>query len=311
MVLVTGGTGFLGKAVLAQLYKKGLPCASVSLSTGVDLLDARQTEDAFKKIKPNAVIHCAAQAGGIQFGVQYPADAFVQNMQMTLNVIEASRKHGVEKFIHPVSNCVYPAQSTIFRESELWDGPLHYSVDGYGVARKALVTALQSYKRQYGLNSLNLVLPNMYGPGDHLDEERSHALGGLLLKILHAHRNGLPQVTVWGTGAPIREWLYIDDGAQALVRGLEVETQDDLFNVGSGEYLTIGEIAQLLAQEIGYTGEFYFDTSKPDGAKHKQMDYTQFRKHFGWQAKVPLREGIRRTIMSLRPQSHEVGASLI
>ncbi len=310
MVLVTGGTGFLGTAVMRELHKRDRACKSISLSQGVDLLDNRATQEMFAQYRPTEVVHCAAQAGGIQFGVMYPADAFMQNMQMTMNVIEACRKFNVKKLIHPVSNCVYPAQSTIFRESEIWDGPLHVSVDGYGMARKALITALQAYRRQHGLKSLNLVLPNMYGPGDHLDEQRSHALGGLLLKILHAQKNNLPQVTVWGTGTPIREWLYIDDGARALVRGLEVDTNDDLYNVGSGEYLTIGEIANLLAQEIGYRGEFVYDVSKPDGAQHKQMEYSRFKVEYQWDAKVPLREGIRRTILSLQPHAREVNASL-
>lgn len=302
MILVTGGTGFLGSTVLRRLQTRGEKAIGVSLSTGTDLSDLQNVRAAFQKIKPQYVIHCASLAGGIQFGAKYPADAFSKNMIMTLNVLEVCREFGIQKFIHPVSNCVYPAESTIFRESEIWDGPLHPSIEGYGAARKALITATQGYRRQYGLESLNLVLPNMYGPGDHLEEDKSHALGGLLLKILHAKKMKLPKVTVWGTGAPIREWLFIEDGADALIRGLDISSQSDLYNVGSGEYLSIKEIAEILAQEIGYSGEFYYDLTKPDGAKHKQMEFSKFQKEFSWTAKVTLREGIKRTILSLEPQ---------
>lgn len=299
MILVTGGSGFLGSTVIRRLRSLDRPVRSASLSDGIDLTQPKHVRALFEKHRPESVIHCASHAGGIQFGMKYPADSFVKNMQMTINVLDACREFNVAKLIHPVSNCVYPAESTIFRESEIWNGPLHFSVEGYGVARKALITATQAYRRQFGLDSLNLVLPNMYGPGDHLEEEKSHALGGLMLKILHAKRNNLSQVAVWGSGAPIREWLYVEDGADALIRGLDISSKDDLYNVGSGEYLSIREIATILAEEIGYTGNFFYDLSKPDGAKHKQMDYSRFREQFSWDAKVSLREGIRRTILSL------------
>lgn len=309
MILVTGGTGFLGSTLVQRLKNQGQKVVGTSLTLGADLRDMAQVRELFQKVRPTKVVHCASMAGGIQFGIQFPADAFVHNMHMTLNILEACREFGVEKFIHPVSNCVYPAESTVFRESEIWDGPLHSSVDGYGVARKALVTATQAYRRQHGLISLNIVLPNMYGPGDHLEENKSHALGGLLRKILYAQQNDLPQVTVWGTGAPVREWLYIEDGADALIRALEVDAESDLYNVGSGEYLSIREIADILAEEIGFHGSFYYDLSKPDGAKHKQMEFSRFQKEFGWSAKVTLREGIKRTIISLEP-INEVQVSL-
>lgn len=299
MILVTGGTGFLGSTVVRRLKSSGRAVESCSLSTGVDLTHPPDVRSVFSKYRPESVIHCASHAGGIQFGIKYPADSFVKNMQMTINVLDACREFNVAKFIHPVSNCVYPAESTVFRESEIWNGPLHFSVEGYGVARKALITATQTYRRQFGLDSLNLVLPNMYGPGDHLEEDKSHALGGLMLKILNAKNKNLPEVTVWGSGQPIREWLYIEDGADALIRGLDVQSKDDLYNVGSGEYLSIKEIADILAEEIGYTGTFFYDRSKPDGAKHKQMDFSRFHAEFAWSAKVSLREGIRRTILNV------------
>jgi GDP-L-fucose synthase len=305
LILLTGATGFLGKTVAHLLDQKNIPFKGISQSLGVNLINKMEVDRVFQEVKPDSVIHCAAHVGGIQFGIKYPVDVFIKNMQMTLNVLEACKEHSVRRFVHPVSNCVYPGDSQIFREEELWQGRLHPSVEAYGSARKALIVAAQGYKTQFGLESLHLICPNMYGPGDHFEEERSHALGAIMAKILEAQKQGQESVNIWGSGAPVREWLYVEDAAEALIVGVNRDQcEKDIYNIGSGEYLSIREIAHILAEEIGYKGAFTYDLSKPDGALHKQMEFSVFCSEFSWQPKVSLREGIRRTIISLKEETY-------
>ncbi|HEY4119397.1 MAG TPA: NAD-dependent epimerase/dehydratase family protein, partial [Byssovorax sp.] len=235
MILVTGATGFLGKRVRRLLTARALEHTATSLSLGVDLRDPAAADALFRDVKPAAVLHCAAYVGGIGFGLEHPAEMFRNNLFMTLNLLEACRAHGVRRLVNPIANCAYPARLSLFREDELWDGPLHESVLVYGFARKASWVGAYAYEKQYGVDSVNLILSNMYGPEDHFEEVRSHALGALVMKMLRARDEGLPTVTVWGTGSPVREWLYVDDGAEAMVRGLDAKRTLDPVNVGVGE----------------------------------------------------------------------------
>jgi GDP-L-fucose synthase len=296
MILLTGATGFLGKAVARGLEARKIPFVPTSLSLGLDLRDRAAAEKFFAGKKPRAVIHCAAFVGGIQFGMRQPVDVFENNMQITLNVFSAARKAGVSRVVHPISNCIYPAQATFFKEDEVWDGPLHESVMAYGGARKALYLAAQTYHKQYGLDVANLVLSNMYGPGDHFDEERSHALGALIQKFVRARDGGEPFVTVWGTGRPVREWLYVDDAAEALIRGLDIPAQAQLLNIGHGNGVSIRDLAHLIGDLSGYKGEIRFDTSKADGAPFKTVDGSRGEKIFGWKPATALRDGISTTL---------------
>ncbi len=296
MILITGGMGFLGKTVARNLQNKKNPFITTSLSLGLDLRDRKETELFFNKHKPTSVIHCAAYVGGLQFGLKNPVDVFENNMQITLNVFHASRLVGVKRVIHPISNCIYPGKAHFFKEDAVWEGELHESVQAYGGARKALYLASQAYQKQYGLDVLNLVLSNMYGPDDHFQEERSHALGALVQKFVTAKRNSLPRVTVWGTGAPVREWLYVEDAAEALVRGLAVPAQKHLVNIGHGHGVSIKDLAKQIAQVVGYQGEIYFDVSQPDGAPFKTVDGSRGEALLGWKPATPLSEGLQKTI---------------
>ncbi len=243
------------------------------------------------------ITKCAAFVGGIQFGYEKPGEIFYNNILMSTYLMETARLTDVKRFINPISNCSYPARLTKdFKEEEWWDGPLHESVLVYGFVRKASWVQSWAYYKQYGFETINLILPNMYGPGDHFDEKRSHALGALIMKFVEAKRKNLPSVVVWGTGKPIREWLYVDDGAEILIRALEIEPTIEPINVGVGKGISILELAELIKEVVGYEGEIVLDRSKPDGAPYKTMDNTKLKKIFKWEPPTSLREGIEKTV---------------
>jgi GDP-L-fucose synthase len=296
MILLTGATGFLGKRTGRLLDARGEEFSRTSLSLGCDLRDRKETTTLFEKIRPTCVINCAAYVGGIQFGYKYPAELFEHNLLMTINLLEACRRFGVKRLVNPISNCAYPARASLFRESEFWDGPLHDSVLVYGFVRKASWVGSWGYARQYGLDVLNLILSNMYGPEDHFEEERSHALGALVMKIVSAKRNQDPQVVVWGSGRPVREWLHVDDAAEAMVRGLYVPGVTEPLNIGVGKGISIIELAQMIKDEVGYKGVLSLDLGKPDGAPYKTVDGEMARAHFGWSPARSLRAGIAETV---------------
>jgi len=296
MILVTGATGFLGKRVCRKLEERGFAFTPTSLSLGTDLRDLDKTMELFQKVHPQTVLNCASFVGGIQFGLKYPADIFRNNMPMIANLFEAAHRAGVERVVNPISNCVYPAQLTLFEESRFWDGPLHESVMVYGLLRKISWAGAWAYERQYGLQTVNLILSNMYGPEDHFEEERSHALGALVMKFIEAKRAGQPQVTVWGTGKPVREWLYVDDGAEAMIRAIDCPFDLGPVNVGVAEGVSIAELAQRICDIVGYEGEIVFDTTKPDGAAYKTVDGSHGKALLGWSPEVGLDEGLRRTV---------------
>ena len=296
-VFVPGGNGFLGKRVVKKLEERNIDYVSRSLRNGYDFRNFEQTKELFEKEKFDAVINCAAFVGGIQFGYEKPGEIFYNNILMSTNLMEAARLTEVKRFINPISNCTYPAHLTKdFKEEEWWDGPLHESVLVYGFVRKASWVQSWAYYKQYDFKTINLILPNMYGPSDHFDEKRSHALGALIMKLVEAKRKNQPEVIVWGTGKPTREWLFVDDGAEVLIRALEVEPAIEPINVGVGKGISILELAELIKEIAGYKGEIVLDTSKHDGAPYKTMDNTRLEKIFNWVPLTSLREGIEKTV---------------
>jgi GDP-L-fucose synthase len=279
---VTGSTGFLGRRVCHLLSGQRQNYCSTSLSLGLDLRDQHATLDYFKKVRPDFVINCAAYVGGIQFGYKHPAELFHNNLQITLNLLEACKEAKVKRMVNPISNCSYPGEATFFKEDEYWNGPLHESVMVYGFVRKASWAGAWAYGKQYNLDVLNLIFSNMYGPDDHFEEERSHALGALIMKIVEAKKNNLSEVVVWGSGKPVREWLHVDDAAEAMVRGLDVTRTDEIVNVGVGRGISIIDMANLIKEYVGYQGNLKFDLSKPDGAPYKTIDGSFGKKLFNW-----------------------------
>jgi GDP-L-fucose synthase len=296
MIFVPGGNGFLGSSVVKKLKEKGLNFKSLSLRNGIDFCSFEQTRSLFEKEKFDAVINCAAFVGGIQFGYERPGEIFFNNVLMSTNLMEASRLTGVRRFINPISNCTYPEQLRKLREEEWWNGPLHESVLAYGFAKKASWVQSWAYYKQYGFITINLILPNMLGPGDHFDEVRSHAVGALIRKFVEAKRKNLSSVTVWGTGKPVREWLYVDDGAEALVRALDLDPIVEPINIGVGKGISTLELARMIKEIVGYEGEIILATSKPDGTPCKIMDVARMKKIFDWIPQTSLEEGIRKTV---------------
>ncbi len=295
-VFVAGGTGFLGKSLINLLKKKKFDYVTTSLSLGVDFRDLKQTTEFFKKNKPDIVIHAAAYIGGIKFGLDHAGEVYFNNILMSTNLIEAARIVGVERFISPIANCAYPdVVNKDFKESEFWNGPLHESVMTYGIVRKAQWAQTWAYARQYGMKFVNLILPNMYGPGDYFDAERSHALGALIMKVDKAKKEKAKEIIVWGTGKPVREWLYVDDGAEALIRAIDIDYFVNPINIGVGKGISIKELVQLIQKVAGYKGKLVFDTSKPDGAPYKVMDVSLCKKIFNWLPKTDLERGIKAT----------------
>jgi len=296
-IFIAGGTGFLGKRVIKKLNEKKIKYCTTSFSLGVDFRNKNQTEEYFAKEKPDVVIHCVAYVGGIKFGLDHAGEVFYNNILISTNLIEAARIYGVKKFISPIANCAYPdVVNKDFKEAEFWDGKMHESVMTYGMVRKSQWTQTWAYHRQYGMNFVNLILPNMYGPGDYFDAGRSHALGALVMKIVNAKEKNFPEVVIWGTGKPVREWLYVDDGAEALVRAIDLDTDLEPINIGVGKGITIRELAETIQKIVGYQGKLIFDITKPDGAPYKVMNSEKCKKIFKWLPVTTLDKGIKQTI---------------
>lgn len=296
MVLVTGATGFLGKRICKKLEKLDIEYQRTSLSLGVDLRDLKQTIKLFEKINPQYVLHCASYVGGIQFGAKHAGEMYYNGLLMQANLFEACRMYHIKRLVNPISNCAYPGQATLFKETEFWDGPLHESVLVYGMVRKMSYVGAVAYQQQYGLDTVNLVLSNMYGPQDHFEEERSHALGALIMKFVNAKENGLPSVCVWGSGKPVREWLHVDDGAAAMIKAMDIEPYAEPINIGIAQGISIIDMANLIKNIVGYKGEIILDESKMDGAPYKTVDGSIGEKLLGWKPEISFEHGLRETV---------------
>jgi len=296
MILVTGATGFLGKRVCRLLEREGLDFVRASLSLGTDLRDSSATVELFERVRPTYVLNCAAFVGGIQFGLKHPVELFQNNLSIMQNLLSAAHISGVKRLVNPISNCAYPARAKLFKEEEFWDGPLHETVMVYGFVRKAFWIGSWSYAQQYDMDIINIILSNMYGPDDHFEEERSHALGALVMKFVEAKRRNSPFVNVWGTGTPVREWMHVDDGAQAMVRSMGVPRTVDPINIGVAEGISILDMAVLIKDKVGYGGEIRLDPSKPDGAPYKTVDGSKGEALFGWRPTISFDAGVTETV---------------
>ncbi len=295
-VLLTGGAGFLGAFVAPMLEAQGA-LLTIPRSRDHDLTDQAAVAELFTAARPDVVVHLAAEVGGIGANRANPGRYFYANMAMGLHLVEASRRHGVVKFVQVGTVCAYPKHTPVpFREDDLWEGYPEETNAPYGVAKKALLVMLQSYREQYGLNGVYLLPANLYGPGDNFDLESSHVIPALIRKFVAARDAGASEVEVWGTGTPSREFLYVEDAARAIVLATERYDDAEPVNVGTGREVPIRELVGLIGELTGYRGEIRWDTSRPDGQPRRSLDTSRARERFGFEAAMPLEEGLRRTI---------------
>ena len=250
----------------------------------------------FLKHKPQAVINCAAFVGGISYGYKFPAKMLYENSKMALNLYQVSNENKVTILVNPISNCAYPGHLDTYKEDNFYDGPPHDSVYNYGMSKRTCVDLGSSFFKEYNFSSANIILSNMYGPEDHFDVERSHALGALVKKISDAKMNNENIVEIWGTGKPIREWLYVQDGANALVKSLNLKGGHHFFNVGVKKGISIIDLANIIKNQVGWEGEFSFNLEKPDGVLEKKVDGTKGSKLLKWEPEFELEYGIEKTI---------------
>jgi len=296
-IVITGGAGFLGKHVCAELIKHGANEKSF-------IIPRSQTEDIrdfsiCKKLVDGAdlVLHLAAKVGGIGYNQKFPGALFYDNAIMGINMIEASRLANVPKLVVAGTICAYPRHTPIpFKEENLWNGYPEETNAPYGVAKKSLLVMLESYRAQYGMNGVFLLPVNLYGPEDNFDLENSHVIPALIRKFLEAKEKGSPFVSLWGDGTPTREFLFVEDAARGIVLAAEKYNSSEPVNLGSSEEISIANLAKLIQKKTGYVGEIRWDTSKPNGQERRKLDVSRAEERFGFRSQVGFDEGLERTI---------------
>jgi GDP-L-fucose synthase len=297
-VTVTGGAGFLGKPTVRMLEELGAE-VRVPRSAEHDLTDPVACRAALDGA--DIVLHLAANVGGIGYNRRNPGPLVRDNMAMGLNVFEACRELGVGKLVAACSVCAYPKfMSVPFKEDEIWDGFPEESNAPYGLAKKMLIVLSDSYRRQYELDSCVPVMANLYGPDDNFDLEDSHVIAAMVHKYVAAVENDEPEVVLWGTGEPSREFLYVDDAAQALILAAEHADSSEPFNVGTGVETKIRDLAEMVSKAAGFEGKTVWDTSRPDGQPTRYLDVSRATSLIGFQAQTPLDQGLAKTIASFR-----------
>jgi GDP-L-fucose synthase len=297
-VVVTGGGGFLGRPTTALLQELG---AEVEVIRSADH-DLRERDSAFRALDgAEVVFHLAANVGGIGFNRRNPAPLAHDNLAMSLNVFEAARRLEIGKLVVAGSVCAYPKFTPVpFSEDEIWNGYPEESNAPYGLAKKMNFVLSDAYRRQYEVDSCVPVMANLYGPGDNFDLEDSHVIAAMVHKYVVAAERGEPEVVLWGTGEPSREFLYVDDAARALVLCAERLETSDPVNIGIGQETRIRDLAETIAELTGFEGRTVWDTSRPDGQPKRYLDTSRARELIGFEAEMPLEEGLRRTIESFR-----------
>jgi GDP-L-fucose synthase len=295
-VLVTGGAGFLGSHVVERLQADGAD-VFVARRSEYELTDAANVQRLFADAQPELVIHLAAEVGGIGANRENPGRYWYANLIMGAHVLEQSRLAGVEKIVLMGTICAYPKFAPVpFRESELWNGYPEETNAPYGIAKKTLLVGAQGYRRQYGMNAIYLLPVNLYGPRDNFDLETSHVIPALIRKMIDARERGDDEIVLWGDGSPTREFLYVDDCAEAIVLAARRYDGDEPVNLGTGEEITIRELAELIGELTGFGGRITWDTTKPNGQPRRKLDVGAAEERFGFRARTPLRDGLQRTI---------------
>jgi GDP-L-fucose synthase len=296
-VLVTGGGGFLGQQVLAKLDAAGCKKVISPRKREYDLRERSEIVRLLKSTAPDLIIHLAAVVGGIGANRLHPGEFFYDNAIMGIELIECARRLSVSKFVCLGTICSYPKFAPVpFREEDLWNGYPEETNAPYGLAKKMLLVQAQAYRQEYGFNCIYLLPVNLYGPKDNFDPQTSHVIPGLIRKFLEAKARGERTVTCWGTGSASREFLYVEDAAEAIVLAAERYNKPDPVNIGSAHEITIRELAELLSKLTGFEGELIWDATQPDGQPRRRLDVARAEREFGFLAKTSLVDGLQQTI---------------
>ena len=294
-ILVAGGTGLAGSAIVRELARVNKKVIGIS-SKDVNLLDRAKTFSYIKDLKPNIIIDAAAKVGGVGSNNAYPVEFLSQNLQIQSNLMDAAHEVKVEKFVFLGSSCIYPRNcAQPIKEDYLLTGELEQTNSAYAIAKIAGIELIKSYRKEYGYSWISVMPTNLYGPNDSFDLENSHVLPALIRKFVEAKRNNSPEVVLWGSGNPLREFLHVDDLAKAILVCLEKYDDSQQINIGSGDEISIRDLGQKIANLTGFTGKVVWDSNRPDGTPRKVLDSTKINK-LGWKAAITLDQGIAATV---------------
>jgi len=301
--IVTGGAGFLGRHVTAQLRERGADEIFIPRIEDYNLVDPADIRRMYAEAlsgteaSKTTVIHLAANVGGIGANLEHPADFFYDNLMMGAELMHQAYKLGIGKFVAIGTVCAYPKFTPVpFKEEDLWIGYPEETNAPYGLAKKMMLVQAQAYRQQYGFNAIFLLPVNLYGPGDNFNLKTSHVIPALIRKAFEARDAGASTLSLWGDGSPTREFLYVEDAADGIITAAEKYSGPEPVNLGSGSEVLIRDLATMIARHVGFNGAISWETDKPNGQPRRALDVTRAKEYFGWQAKMPFEEGIRRTI---------------
>jgi GDP-L-fucose synthase len=306
-ICVTGGAGFLGKVVVRKLQERGARDIFIPTLEQYDLTRLEDINRMLSDAEPDLIIHLAAQVGGIGANREHPAEFFYNNLMMGVQLMHRAWETGVDKFVAIGTICAYPKFTPVpFKEENLWEGYPEETNAPYGLAKKMLLVQSQSYRDQYGYDSIFLLPVNLYGPGDNFNPKSSHVIPALIKKCIEAQENGEDQIVVWGDGSPTREFLYVEDAAEGILLASEKYNRSDPVNLGSGFEISIKELVEMIAHLTGFEGSLVWDTSKPNGQPRRGLDTNRAKEYFGFEAKMPFEQGLKNTIEWYREHRQEI-----
>jgi len=302
-IVVTGGRGFLGGHLMARLAKRGYANVVALGAEDYDLTHEGEVARMLAERRPEVVIHLAAVVGGIGANRRHPGTFFYQNLMMGTLLMEHARRGGVRRFVSVGTICSYPKFTPVpFREEELWNGYPEETNAPYGLAKKMLLVQSQAYRQEFGFDAVNVLPVNLYGPGDNFDPETSHVIPALIRRAIESAEAGAPEMEVWGTGAATREFLYVEDAAEAIVLAAEKLADSEPVNIGASREISIRDLVAHIVELTGYRGRIVWDKSKPDGQPRRCLDTSRAARLLGWTAATPFEEGLKRTVAWYRAQ---------